>query len=238
MKYPKNIFLVSLFFIVIFAFSIVNSYELKTGQLKVTTEHPFLQDGEWIPSKQLEKGDTITTKDGRKATITSIRKVKKNTTVYNLEDEKYHNYIVDGLVVHNSNLPDYYFFEGVKYTEHANDIGLEGMGIPRESKPYKVVMNGGGKVVKHCRGIPNMVVREVLSNPDYIFHTDTQSQFYDGTYFNFLGKDVVEGHTDLSVIVDADLQTVVSIHGSSDRQFSQWTDNLPQPDVSYDFVGD
>ena len=93
-----------------FFISIVDSFELKKGQLKVTIEHPFLKNGEWVPAQDLKKGDTITTKNGREAVITSIRKVKEKTTVYNLEDEKYHNYIVDGngdgtggVVVHNSN---------------------------------------------------------------------------------------------------------------------------------------
>ena len=113
MKFENKILLIFLVVIVVlFSFtfvSVAESFELKKGQLKVTIEHPFLQDGEWIEAENLENGDTITTKDGRKATITSIRKVKKNTTVYNLEDAKYHNYIVDGngddtggVVVHNS----------------------------------------------------------------------------------------------------------------------------------------
>ena len=99
----KKLFLVIILFVCLISVSMVNSSFVKTGQLKVTTEHPFLQDGEWIEAENLKNGDTIITKDGRKATITSVRKAKKNTTVYNLEDEKYHNYIVDGLVVHNSN---------------------------------------------------------------------------------------------------------------------------------------
>jgi len=78
-------------------------------QLKVTPEHPFYLNGEWIEAKNLKIGDKLKTIDGKTAVIKNIQKVKteKPITVYNLEDDFYlHNYVVDkGLVVHNSKVP-------------------------------------------------------------------------------------------------------------------------------------
>jgi len=78
-------------------------------QLKVTPEHPFYLNGEWIEAKNLKIGDKLKTIDGKTAVIKNIRKVETNEpiTVYNLEDDFYlHNYVVgNGLVVHNSKVP-------------------------------------------------------------------------------------------------------------------------------------
>ena len=80
------------------------------GTLKVTSEHPFLINGEWIPAKELKIGDRLTEINGKIVEITSIKKVvpKEPFLVYNLEAGKYHNFIVRdtdnlSIVVHNSN---------------------------------------------------------------------------------------------------------------------------------------
>jgi len=99
----KKTTLLLLFAALFSAFSIADS-----GQLKVTLEHPFYLDGEWVEASELEIGDELKTYDGKTVRITNIRKVETEepVTVYNLEDDFYlHNYIVDlGLVVHNSNI--------------------------------------------------------------------------------------------------------------------------------------
>ncbi|MBL7206733.1 MAG: Fic family protein [Candidatus Aenigmarchaeota archaeon] len=73
------------------------------NQLKVTLEHPFLVNGEWVPARELVVGDILKTYDGKEVMITGIRTVNEPVLVYNFEDSL-NNYIVDGLVVHNSNL--------------------------------------------------------------------------------------------------------------------------------------
>jgi len=91
-----------------------------SGQLKVTLEHPFYLNGEWVEAKELQVGDVLKTYDGKKVRITNVEDIETSEPflVYNLEDDFYlHNYIVDkGLVVHNSNAPkaklDYYWEEG------------------------------------------------------------------------------------------------------------------------------
>jgi len=87
-----------------FAFSFVNA-----GTLQVTTEHPFLVNGEWIPASQLEVGDVLQTIDGQEVRIKSIveHSSEDNFSVYNLEASEYSNFVVnsgDGLdvIVHNS----------------------------------------------------------------------------------------------------------------------------------------
>jgi len=76
------------------------------GKLKVTQEHPFLVDDEWIPASDLEIGDELTTIDGKKVRITNIQDIETQEPflVYNLEADPYHDFVVseDNLVVHNS----------------------------------------------------------------------------------------------------------------------------------------
>jgi len=93
-------------FLLVFVVFAISSY---AEQLRVTPEHPFYLNGEWVEAKDLKIGDKLKTIDGKTAVIRNIRKVETNEpiTVYNLEDDYYlHNYVVSkGLVVHNSNKP-------------------------------------------------------------------------------------------------------------------------------------
>jgi hypothetical protein len=79
------------------------------GTLKVTSEHPFLVNGNWIAAKELSVGDEIMTASGEMRTIKRITWHPETVNVFNLEDEFYHNYIVSGddLIVHNSNAVDF-----------------------------------------------------------------------------------------------------------------------------------
>jgi len=108
------------------------------GELKVTNEHPFLINNVWIPAKQLIVGDLLTTIDGKKARITIIEEIQENVQVYNLEDSYFHNYIANGIIVHNSDKPSGYadelFSELYSYDQNINgplpEI-LPGRGLPK-----------------------------------------------------------------------------------------------------------
>jgi len=106
----KKIILVLFIGILLFAnINIINSQPSQEGELKVTLEHPFLINDEWIKASELQEGDLLTTIDGKKAIITSIEKVEveEGVEVYNLEDDfGINNYVVgdEGVVVHNSGL--------------------------------------------------------------------------------------------------------------------------------------
>jgi hypothetical protein len=76
------------------------------SELKVTQEHPFYLDGEWVEAKELQVGDILKTYEGMDVRITSIEEIEIEIPfyVYNLEAEPYHDFIVEeGLIVHNSN---------------------------------------------------------------------------------------------------------------------------------------
>ena len=79
---------------------------IQASQLKVTSEHPFLVNNEWISASDLKVGDKLSTIGGKTARITGIKEIKDNVEVYNLEAGIYHDFVVeDGLIVHNSNAP-------------------------------------------------------------------------------------------------------------------------------------
>jgi len=63
------------------------------GTLKVTEEHPFLVNGNWINASELSVGDELTTIDGEKIIIENITDMisEDNLSVYNLEAGVYHN---------------------------------------------------------------------------------------------------------------------------------------------------
>ena len=104
MKKRGLIFIVSL---------LVLSSFVCAGTLKVTSEHPFLINGEWIPASELKIGDRLTEINGKIVEITSIKKVvpKEPFLVYNIEAGIYNNFVVRdndnlSIVVHNSNSQD------------------------------------------------------------------------------------------------------------------------------------
>ncbi|MBM3247667.1 hypothetical protein FJZ17_03970 [Candidatus Pacearchaeota archaeon] len=99
----------SLFFVFGLLLIVLFSCFASAGTLQVTTEHPFLVDGEWISASSLEIGDELTLINGSKVKITSITEkvFEDNFSVYNLEALEYSDFVVnsgDGLdvVVHNS----------------------------------------------------------------------------------------------------------------------------------------
>ena len=76
-----------------------------TGELKVTQEHPFFVNGEWVTASQLSVGDELITSSDEKVKIISIKDVSSPIEVYNLDSSETDDFIVgeENIVVHNSN---------------------------------------------------------------------------------------------------------------------------------------
>ncbi|MBR9704677.1 hypothetical protein GOV12_04645 [Candidatus Pacearchaeota archaeon] len=97
--------------LVIFLIILVNTLFISAGTLKVTNEHPFLINNQWIDASDLVVGDLIKTINGKLAKITNIKDIslKNPTKVYNLEASIFHDFVVgkDQLIVHNSDFPNF-----------------------------------------------------------------------------------------------------------------------------------
>lgn len=70
---------------------------------EVTREHPFLTvAGEYVPIGKLIMGDRVRTDTQHETVkIVSIKRIEKETQVFNAEIAHYQNYIADGFRVHN-----------------------------------------------------------------------------------------------------------------------------------------
>jgi hypothetical protein len=80
------------------------SIELPTGEfVRVTPEHRFFCNDEWIEAKDLSAGDILHLKGGNYTTIISIEVLPHYEKVYNFDIEANENYYVteDGILVHN-----------------------------------------------------------------------------------------------------------------------------------------
>jgi hypothetical protein len=80
----------------------VFEYELSNGnKLHITDNHPVLvPSGEFLQIGWLNMGDSVVGENNEEIQIISKKFVEK-TIVYNLEVEKYHTYIAEGVRVHN-----------------------------------------------------------------------------------------------------------------------------------------
>ena len=83
-------------------------YEIKVADhlIRTTARHEFyIIDKGWVRAKDLKVGDKISSKDESDTTITKIeiKPQKEKTSVYNMEVEGHHNYLIteDNLLVHN-----------------------------------------------------------------------------------------------------------------------------------------
>ena len=113
----KVLFLITCFILILTLFSLshfsqANLNSEKIGELKVTLEHPFFVDGEWIKAEDLKEGDLLTTINGKKARIISIERVhsNKSVSVYNIKVNETETYFVSdeglgGVLVHNKAMP-------------------------------------------------------------------------------------------------------------------------------------
>lgn len=99
-------------------------YLIINNDLKVTPDHPFYMNGEWIFSGELKPGDILGFQDNTYE-IRSIEKVFKRIPTFNLEIETCHNYMVKSndcnVLVHNSYHPetegDLFFSWAEKFTD-------------------------------------------------------------------------------------------------------------------------
>lgn len=78
-----------------------SGYLIVNNKLFVTQEHPFLINGEWKTIGQAKLGDNLQTIDGKTETISSIKQVTKQVTVYNIEVSPNNNYYAEGILAHN-----------------------------------------------------------------------------------------------------------------------------------------
>ena len=69
--------------------------------LKVTPNHPIFVNSQWKEAGKLKLGDLLLQEDGKKMRLVSIKKIKGQIPVYNLEVDEYHNYFAEGVLVHN-----------------------------------------------------------------------------------------------------------------------------------------
>lgn len=80
------------------------SIELPTGEfVRVTPEHRFYCNNEWIEARELQPGDLLHLRGGHYTTVISIETLPHYEKVYNFDIEGNENYYVteDGILVHN-----------------------------------------------------------------------------------------------------------------------------------------
>ena len=134
----RRLFLIGILFALILLSAAANA-----GILKVTEEHPFLVNGDWVPAKNLNEGDLLKTADGKSARIKSIKWVPDFVEVFNLESGYFHNFILsDGLVVHNSDavkLTDLSEQRFIHYTESMVKESIMEEGILARSEPHTIL---------------------------------------------------------------------------------------------------
>ena len=160
---------------------------VSAGTLRVTEEHPFLINGEWIPAKELKIGDRLTEINGKIVEIISIRKVtpKEPFLVYNLEAGIYNNFVVRdtdnlSIVVHNSNKINMFDRNLLRWI--ASSLKSKGVSKGIRSVVLSKLRNFEGRPLPEYEGFildeilqENIVafnrLREVMvqNSPDYVF---------------------------------------------------------------------
>jgi RNA polymerase sigma factor (sigma-70 family) len=109
----KFLFLVFAIFLFILVLPLTYSALDKYGHLKVTSEHPFLVDKEWISASELQEGDILETSRGERVKITNIEDVQEKEIfeVYNMHVSGPETFFADDILVHNKAMPAEYKFE-------------------------------------------------------------------------------------------------------------------------------
>ncbi len=69
--------------------------------IETTPEHRFFVNGRWLDAGKIKIGDMLENYQGQKITVSSLEWMLGKAAVYNLEIEKYHTFIADGIYVHN-----------------------------------------------------------------------------------------------------------------------------------------
>ncbi|MFH1598277.1 MAG: Hint domain-containing protein [Patescibacteria group bacterium] len=78
-----------------------DEYLVINGQLKVTPNHKFYVNDQWMAAKDIKEGDTILRENDAKEMVWEIKQEKEPIEVYNIGVEGYNNYFAEGLLVHN-----------------------------------------------------------------------------------------------------------------------------------------
>jgi predicted DNA-binding protein YlxM (UPF0122 family) len=134
----KFLFLVFAIFLFILVLPLTYSALDKYGHLKVTSEHPFLVDKEWISASELQEGDILETSRGERVKITNIEDVQEKEIfeVYNMHVSGPETFFADDILVHNKAMPRRYglddpeFGPGDVYYKDWDDVEVESYEIP------------------------------------------------------------------------------------------------------------
>jgi hypothetical protein len=79
----------------------VLDYLIINGSLKITPQHRVFVNNGWEIIGQAKVGDYLVNEKGDRVKIASIEHKQELVSVYNLEIEKYHTFLADGIYVHN-----------------------------------------------------------------------------------------------------------------------------------------
>lgn len=79
----------------------VDDYLIINGELKVTSIHRMLVNGEWQTAGEIQIGDSLVDVQNQPVFVTSIERVTGSFEVYNLEIATYRTYFAGGIYVHN-----------------------------------------------------------------------------------------------------------------------------------------
>ena len=117
------------------------SLELPTGEfVRVTPEHRFFCNDEWIEAGSLKAGDLLHLKGGDYTTVISIEVLPHYEKVYNFDIEDNENYYVteDGILVHNGR------YRAIdKAQQYEDDIqDLYGGAANFNSRQYTAIVDG------------------------------------------------------------------------------------------------
>jgi len=75
-------------------------YFIINGRLRVTENHPVLQNGQWVPAGEIQVGDRLGQASSLGTTVKSLVRVDEPAKVYNFQ-VSLATYIADGVIVHN-----------------------------------------------------------------------------------------------------------------------------------------
>lgn len=87
---------------------IAPGYWVLNDYIKVTSEHPFFVEGQWVKVRDLTLGDMFLSLTGEPVTLKSKTYIEQEATVYNFTVEDHHNYFAAGVLVHNKEIPEYF----------------------------------------------------------------------------------------------------------------------------------
>jgi len=78
-----------------------SQYLVINQEIKVTADHPFYINDQWLKAGQIKIGDKLLREDGQATIVSAIEIKTGDFFVYNLEVDKNHNYFAQGYLAHN-----------------------------------------------------------------------------------------------------------------------------------------